>query len=181
MEQARLQRTRLPRTIDREAYTPAYLALVSNALSWGGSQLYTRRFGVGVNDWRVISALGNHPGSTAVEVCTVVGLDKSVVSRCVAGLAERGLVGIERTDGHRRLFLTQDGVRLHDELLPLALHREQVLLEGLEASEVEQLKSFLRRMFLNLPRLNDDPVRDGDSTGTGTASPPGPSPEIVAP
>jgi DNA-binding MarR family transcriptional regulator len=145
-----VRRDRLPVTIDREAYTPAYLVLVANALSWGTSHSFARPFGVGVNDWRLISALGNHPGATAVEVCRVLGLNKSVVSRSVAGLARRGLIVVERADGRRRLFLTDDGARLHDELLPAALQREQLLLSGFDAAEVAQLRRFLRRMYLNL-------------------------------
>jgi DNA-binding MarR family transcriptional regulator len=161
-------RERLPVTIDREAYTPAYLALVSNALSWGSTFQYMRRFGVGVNDWRIISALGNHPGATAGEVCTVLGLNKSVVSRSVAGLTERELVTIERADGQRRLYLTADGVALHDELLPLALERERWMLRGFTDEELAQLRGFLRRMHDNLsevagPGDGDVRVADGAS------------------
>jgi DNA-binding MarR family transcriptional regulator len=153
-----LRRDRLPVTIDRESYTPAYLSVVSNALSWGGSHLYSRHFGVGVNDWRILSALGNHPGATAGELCDVLGLNKSVVSRSVAGLVERGLVGIERDDGTRRHYLTEDGAVLHDQLLPLALERERLLLRDFTPEEVGQLRTFLRRMYLNIPGMNASPV-----------------------
>ncbi|SFK70282.1 MarR family winged helix-turn-helix transcriptional regulator [Geodermatophilus ruber] len=145
-----LHREKLPVTIDREAYTPAFLSLVANALSWGGSYLYMRRFGVGVNDWRVLSALGNHPGATAGEVCTVLGLNKSVVSRSVSGMVDRGLVAIERAEGQRRLYLTEEGVALHDQLLPLALERERRMLRGFTDEEIVQLRGFLRRMHDNL-------------------------------
>jgi DNA-binding MarR family transcriptional regulator len=163
-----LQRDRLPVTIDRESYTPAYLSVVSNALSWGGSHLYGRSFGVGVNDWRIISALGNHPGATAGEMCAVLGLNKSVVSRSVAGLVERGLVGIERDDGTRRHYLTEDGVVLHDQLLPLALERERLLLQDFTPDEVDQLRAFLRRMYLNIPAMNG-------SAAPGRETPPDPA------
>ncbi|MGY1635997.1 MarR family winged helix-turn-helix transcriptional regulator [Geodermatophilus sp. SYSU D00742] len=156
-------REKLPVTIDREAYTPAYLSLVSNALSWGSTFQYMRRFGVGVNDWRVVSALGNHPGATAGEVCTVLGLNKSVVSRSVAGLTERGLVTIERADGQRRLYLTADGVALHDQLLPLALERERWMLRGFSDEELGQLRDFLRRMHDNISEAADAPVGDADA------------------
>jgi DNA-binding MarR family transcriptional regulator len=149
-----LVRERLPLTIDRETYTPAYLSLVANALSRGGSLLYMHRFGVGVNDWRVLSALGNHPGATAAEVCTVLGLDKSVVSRSVAGLVDRALVAIERVPGQRRLYLTRQGAEVHDQLLPMALERERQLLAGFSAGEVAVLRDFLRRMNDNVGAVN---------------------------
>ncbi|MGY1823732.1 MarR family winged helix-turn-helix transcriptional regulator [Geodermatophilus sp. SYSU D00079] len=165
-------REKLPVTIDREAYTPAYLSLVANALSWGSTFQYMRRFGVGVNDWRIVSALGNHPGATAGAVCTVLGLNKSVVSRSVAGLAGRGLVTIERVDGQRRLYLTAEGVALHDQLLPLALERERRMLRGFSEEEVGLLRDFLRRMHDNLseaagPGEGEDPASDAS---------PGPAP-----
>jgi DNA-binding MarR family transcriptional regulator len=159
-----LVRERLPLTIDRETYTPAYLSIVSNALSRGGSLLYMHRFGIGVNDWRVLSALGNHPGATAAEVCAVLGMDKSVASRSVAGLVDRRLVAIERVPGQRRLYLTRAGADVHDQLLPVALERERRLLQGFSAAEVAVLREFLRRMNDNVPAINapgdDEPDED---------------------
>ena len=160
-----LQRDRLPQTIDRESFTPAYLALIGNAWSSGSSVFFMQRYGIGVNDWRVLSALANHPGATAVEVSAVVGLHKSVVSRTVATLSGRGLVGIDLTDGNRRLYLTRAGVDLHDELLPHALRREELLLSGFDAAEVAQLRRFLRRMFLNIPVMNGASDDDGTAEG----------------
>jgi DNA-binding MarR family transcriptional regulator len=165
MDERGLHRDQLPRTIDRESFTPAYLTLVANAWSSANSVFYMRDYGIGVNDWRVLSTLANHPGATAVEVCGVVGLHKSVVSRSVATLSERGLVGIERSDGHRRLYLTPAGVDLHDELLPHALHKEELLLSGFEPAEVAQLRRFLRRMFLNIPVMNGPSDDDGTTGG----------------
>ncbi|WP_199506304.1 hypothetical protein [Geodermatophilus sp. TF02-6] len=71
MDDRGLQRDRFPRTIDRESSTPAYLTLIANAWSSGNSVFYMHRYGIGVNDWRVLSTLANHPGATAVEVCGV--------------------------------------------------------------------------------------------------------------
>jgi DNA-binding MarR family transcriptional regulator len=159
-----LVRERLPLTIDRETYTPAYLSIVSNALSRGGSLVYMHRFGIGVNDWRVLSALGNRPGATAAEVCALLGMDKSVASRSVAGLADRGLLAIERVPGQRRLYLTRQGAEVHDQVLPMALERERRLLEGFSAEEVDVLRGFLRRMNDNVPAINA-PEADGYADG----------------
>src|SRR5919109_5341250 len=137
-----LSRERLSWTIDRETYTPAFLALIANALSWRGSALYMRHFGVGINEWKIISALGNHPGAMAAEVSTVLGLNKAVVSRCVRTLSDKGLVAVEVTDGRRGLYLTRAGVELHDRIMPVALEREAVLLSGFSDEEIVQLRRF---------------------------------------
>jgi DNA-binding MarR family transcriptional regulator len=94
----------------------------------------------------------------------VLGLNKSVVSRSVAGLTERGLVTIERAEGQRRLYLTAAGVELHDQLLPLALERERRMLRGFSEAELAQLRGFLRRMHDNLSESADPVATDPMAT-----------------
>src|SRR5690606_36277091 len=43
--------------IDPEGFTPRLIALLSNALVWRESTELRRRFGLGTNDWPVISAV----------------------------------------------------------------------------------------------------------------------------
>jgi DNA-binding MarR family transcriptional regulator len=142
------------RSVGRDDYAPAYLSLISNALSWGGSRLFLRRFGVGINEWRVLSAVVNAPGSTATSVGEVLGLNKSVVSRSIQLLQTRDLVTIDTADGRRGLWLTQVGHELHDRLMVIALKREEILLSGFSQEEKVQLLALLRRMYDNVPAMN---------------------------
>jgi DNA-binding MarR family transcriptional regulator len=142
------------RSVGRDDYVPAYLSLISNALSWGGSRVFLRRFGVGINEWRVLSALVNQPGSTASRAGEVLGLNKSVVSRSIQLLQAKGLLTIDDTAGRRGLWLTGAGHELHDQLMAIALEREKLLLTGFSGEEKESLLGFLRRMHENLPEMN---------------------------
>ncbi|MGY1823080.1 MarR family winged helix-turn-helix transcriptional regulator [Geodermatophilus sp. SYSU D00079] len=149
----RLRRRPVPQRIDRERYAPYHLAVIANVLSSSTSQVYLREFGIGVNDWRVLSHLALEPGCTAQTVSNELKVDKSVVSRSVRTLVDRGLVGVEATPGFRRLYLTEAGVQLHKRVVPVALQRERLLLTGLDDAEVAQLLSLLRRVHANLPAL----------------------------
>ena len=149
----RLRRRPMSRHIDRERYAPYYLTVIANAISSSASQVYLREFGIGVNDWRVVSHLGLDPGCTAQVISNVLQLDKSVVSRSVKTLVDRGLVGVETTPGFRRLYLTAAGAELHKRMVPVALEREQLLLAGLDDADVALLLGLLRRVHANLPAL----------------------------
>ncbi|KAA9153246.1 winged helix-turn-helix transcriptional regulator [Amycolatopsis acidicola] len=142
------------RSVGRDDYVPAYLSLISNALSWGGSRLFLRLHGVGINEWRVLSAIVNAPGSTATRIGEELGLNKSVVSRSIQLLQTRDLVTVENFEGRRGLRLTEAGHDLHDHLLVISLKREELLLSGFSEEEKALLMSFLRRMYRNVPAMN---------------------------
>ena len=82
----------LPSTIERDDYTPALLGLLSNVLVWGGSRVFHHLHGVGTNEWRILSALGNHPGATSGELCEILGINKSIASKSVNVLLDRDLI-----------------------------------------------------------------------------------------
>jgi DNA-binding MarR family transcriptional regulator len=150
----RLRRTRLPRTAAGWTSTPYYLVTIGNAISWGSAREYLDRFGVGVNEWRVIAHVANQPGCTAAEISQFLRIHKAVISRSLKSLTDKGLVGLDATGGIRRIFLTEDGVSLHDRILPIALRRQEILLEGLDEHERELLLGILRRMHGNLAAMN---------------------------
>ena len=164
----------------RDRYVPYFLTVIANAASTSASQVYLRRYGVGVNDWRVLTHLGLDPGCTAQVVSNELQVDKSVVSRSVKTLVHGGLVAVESTPGFRRLYLTAEGAALHKEMMPVVLERERILLAGLTPEEVDQLLSLLRRLQGNLPALAAyDPIRTGGSAAAAGGAPPSPrrSPE----
>jgi DNA-binding MarR family transcriptional regulator len=139
---------KLPETIDRDHYTPALLALLSNLLVWGGSRVFHHLHSIGNNEWQVISALGNYPGSTASELCEVLGMNKSIASKSVNVLLNRELIAqLNGPRGSRHLYLTPDGARVHDGLMPVALKREEILHGNLSPEEIDQLNALLVRML----------------------------------
>ncbi|MEU6642592.1 MarR family winged helix-turn-helix transcriptional regulator [Saccharomonospora sp. NPDC046836] len=149
----RVVREKLATTIVRDDYLPALIALIANDLLWTGTRIYHQRFGIHTNEWRVLSALGNCPGANAKEVCDVLGMNKSVVSRSAAVLRNADLVVMEKEDGVQRLYLTEAGAAVHDEILPIAIGLHQELMAGFTDREQRQLKKYLCRLLANSEKL----------------------------
>jgi len=142
-------------TIDAANYVPHHLSIVNNGLSWGASRIYLKMFGVGINEWRVLSALTNEPGITASRIVEMVALNKSVVSRSARALEETGHVRSDASDGRRLLYLTPSGVALHDRIIAVAIQREQALLAGFSDADKDALCDLLQRMRTNLRRVDE--------------------------
>lgn len=150
-----LRRSPLPRTAAGETSTNYHLVTIGNAISWGSAREYLDRFGIGVNEWRVMAHVANDPGCTATSVSQFLRIDKGIVSRSVKSLISKGYVGIELEGGVRKIFLTRLGVDQHSRVLPIALRREEILLTGFTADERATLMQMLQRMHGNLAAMNE--------------------------
>lgn len=161
----------LETALDIEEFTPRLLYLVSNALVWRESHELRHRYGLGTNDWRVISALGWRPGLSATEVARFLGVNKAVVSKSVAVLVERALVVLlEGPRGSRPMYLTRAGAQMHDDMRPVSTAGEDLILAGLDAGQVARLNDLLRDMLGNLRGQRVD--GDGDVPVGDLESPP---------
>jgi len=139
-------------------YVPGLLNFLSNKLSSGASACYRKHFGVGVVEWRMLSMLAVENGITANRISQVIGLDKSAVSRALQQLAAAGHVRMEadERDGRRSsVYLTPAGEALHDSILAAALEREQRLLSGLSAEEIDTLVNLLGRLHAQVAYVNE--------------------------
>lgn len=159
----------LTSALDIDEFTPRLLYLVSNALVWRESHELRHRFGLGTNDWRVVSALGWRPGLSSTEVARFLGVNKAVVSKSVAVLVERAFVVLlEGPRGSRPMYLTSAGAQIHDAMRPVSTAGQDLILAGLEPEQVSRLNDLLRGMLGNLrgQRVDGDgdvPVGDIDS------------------
>ena len=140
-------------SVEVARYAPYYLSVINNRLSWGASQVYLTLFDIGLNEWRILSALRNDPGVQAQRVGETVAMNKSVVSRSTHRLEQMGHVVTKTQRGKRLLWLTPSGAALHDRIITLALQREAALLDGFDAAERDQLFAMLDRMRANLPKV----------------------------
>ncbi len=149
-------------TLDAERYVPGLVTWLANKLSAGASQLYRKRFDLGVIDWRVLATIGSEGGATGARICQVVGLDKAAVSRSFAVLEARGLIEVPNPGGRARTAeLTQAGRAIHDQILVLALARQERLLETLTEEERDQVVRLLHRLLQQVGYVNAfDPERD---------------------
>ncbi|MGW9403383.1 MarR family winged helix-turn-helix transcriptional regulator [Arthrobacter sp. NPDC055585] len=134
--------------IDPENFTPRLISLLSNALVWRESQELRRHFNLGTNDWRVISALALRPGASSSEISDFLGLNKAVVSKSVNILLRRDLVLLtDGPRGSRPIYLTRAGAEMHDEMLPISMRGQEIILANLSDAEINGLNELLRRML----------------------------------
>ena len=146
-----------PRVVDLEHYVPAFLTWIANKLSRGASQHYLSVADVGIETWRCLVLLAIEGSISAQQVSKVVGMDKASVSRCFKSMQAKGLItlGLDAADGRVRIAtLTEQGRKLHDQILGIALERERALLSVLNAEERDTLISLLSRLHENLPEVD---------------------------
>jgi DNA-binding MarR family transcriptional regulator len=124
---------------------------LANALSRGAALRYRQEFEVSLMEWRIIALLGDFAPMTLKELAKESGLDKSLASRAVASLVERGLVlrEIGRQDAREvALRLSAGGSRLHQGLMRAALERD----EAFAACMSEEERAVLDRVIGRLER-----------------------------
>lgn len=115
-------------------FLPYQLAAASERVSREFADLYRRKFGISVAEWRVLAHL-NQSGEVSVrDIETRVGMEKSKVSRAVSRLEAAGLVSKRVNPTDRRLLsltLTGDGRDLIGRIVPLALEFQARLADRL--------------------------------------------------
>ena len=141
-----------------ENFLPYRLSILSHTVSTTIAQVYEKRFGLSIPEWRVIAILGRFPGLSAVEVADRTFLDKVAVSRAVSKLLKNGRIDREFADADRRrsiLNLSEEGRRVHDEIAPLALRFERDLLAGLDDEHRASLDVAMERLMTRAQELKD--------------------------
>ena len=139
-----------------ENFLPYRLSILSHTVSTTIAQVYDKRFGLSIPEWRVIAILGRFPGLSAVEVADRTFLDKVAVSRAVSKLLKNGRIDRAFADADRRrsiLNLSEEGRRVHDEIAPLALQFESDLLAGLDDDQRASLDVAMERLMTRAQEL----------------------------
>lgn len=133
-----------------EDFLPYRLSVLSHTISTTIANVYKKRFGVSIPEWRVIAILGRFPDLSAVEVADRTMLDKVAVSRAVTKLIRNGRIDRQFADADRRrsiLNLSDEGRQVHDEIAPLALAFEHDLLQGISAEDYDTFNIVIERLL----------------------------------
>lgn len=137
--------------LDLDRFMPYRLSVLSNRVSTAIANEYSERFGLTIPEWRVMAVLGGTPGLSARAVAERTAMDKVAVSRAVARLirAKRVERKADGRDGRvTRLDLTARGRAIYDEIVPLALHLEELFLTVLSPSERRTLDALIGKLML---------------------------------
>ncbi|BAK66522.1 conserved hypothetical protein [Sphingobium sp. SYK-6] len=138
--------------LDRDEYIPWFLVRLANGMTRGASKTYLKLFGVGIMEWRILSILAIEGGIMASYICEALDLDKASASRSIKTLQARDLIYIDEKplQRARKLYLTEQGRILHDQILKIALERTRLLTQGISTDEEAFLLALLRRLVSNL-------------------------------
>jgi len=142
--------------LDLEEFLPYRLSVLSNLVSASIAESYSRRYGLSINEWRVMAVLGRFPGLSAAEVADRTAMDKVAVSRAVNRLIASGRVrrGTDAEDRRRSVLdLTTEGRRIYERMTPVLLRYERELRETLPTPDRRQLVDLLRQLHARARRL----------------------------
>lgn len=138
-----------PGSLILERFVPYRLSVLSNTVSRAIARIYAERFDLTIPEWRVMAQLGRHGRLSAGEIVGLTAMDKVRVSRAAARLVASGRIAADADTADRRrqlLMLTSAGRRIYREIVPLALDREERLLEVLDAGERQSLDRLLAKL-----------------------------------
>jgi DNA-binding MarR family transcriptional regulator len=129
-----------------EQFLPYQLSLVATLVSLALSRVYSRRYHIGVPEWRVLVTLGQYGALNGKTIGARTQMHKTKVSRAVAHLEKRKLLTRRvNRDDMREIFLslTAAGRAMYEELTPHALDFARRLTEILTPADRE---AFLRAL-----------------------------------
>jgi DNA-binding MarR family transcriptional regulator len=132
-----------------EHFLPYQLNVVSSLVSQALSQVYSRRYAIGVPEWRVVVTLGQHGVMTAKAIGAHTHMHKTKVSRAVALLEKRRLTTRRANrDDMREAFLslTAAGRAMYEEVAPHALDFARRLTEILTPSDREAFDRAIKQL-----------------------------------
>lgn len=144
--------------LDLNRYVPGLFTLIASNLSSGASSAYLSLYAIGIETWRVMVMLAIEGRVTAQRIVQLLDADKGAISRTLKSMQAQGLVRLEpdESDGRvRHAVFTPEGRQLHDRIIRLALVREDAAISVLSNEEVETLRGLLRRVYMNLPHVED--------------------------
>jgi DNA-binding MarR family transcriptional regulator len=141
--------TDIERRLDLAHFVPYRLSVLTNRVSSAIARTYSERFDLTIPEWRVMAVLGGAARLSAGEVASRTAMDKVQVSRAIARLVESKRVQrvVDSDDGRvARLSLTAKGRAIYDEIVPLALGLEDILLEALSPAERTKLDEIMTKL-----------------------------------
>jgi DNA-binding MarR family transcriptional regulator len=137
------------RRLELSQFLPYRLSVLSNRVSSAIAQTYSARFDLTIPEWRVMAVLGGTVGLSARDVAERTAMDKVQVSRAIARLvAKKRVQRLSDSADARvtRLSLAVKGQAIYDEIAPLALALEDILLDALSPVERATLDRIMTKL-----------------------------------
>ena len=145
-------------------FLPYLMSITSNAVSGRIAEEYRTRYGLRIPEWRVMAILGDNGALTQRDLTALTLMDKVAVNRACKELEERGLAVREpnRSDGRSHLLeLTEEGRKMHDQVMPMVVEMQRRLFANFSEEEVEQFKATLAKIREEVRFLNAEGIETG--------------------
>lgn len=139
-----------PQAFDLEAFLPYLLNQAAEATSKSFQAIYRADYGLTRTQWRVLANLGKFGAMTARDICTRSHIEKTKVSRAVAGLQAMGHLTRTISPQDRRaevLALTAQGLGVFAALGQRALAHDAALRQTLGPAATAGLDDLLRHLI----------------------------------
>ena len=144
-------------------FIPYRMVNMAKRISDSCSRIYMDDFEVTVAEWRILARLAEHVRQNAREIGTVTFMDKSMVSRAVKLLHDKGYINKDKDPNDARaswLSLTESGRALYESIAPKALDWESRLISALDVSEYRDLMRILEKMDRQLDVMDEEPLAE---------------------
>lgn len=146
------------RKLRLQDYLPYRLSVAANAVSRLIAQAYEIQFALRIPQWRLIAVLADEGPLTPQALCGRTIMDKVTVMRAAQSLLRRRLLRrLPNTKDGRshRLSMTAAGRRLYEQIVPLALKYQALLVAGMEAGDIARLEQMLKVLEQSATALAD--------------------------
>jgi MarR family transcriptional regulator, organic hydroperoxide resistance regulator len=113
--------------------------------------------------YRVMAALREQGDQRLGDLAATTTVELTTLSRLIGIMVSRRLVSRTRTASNGRaveINLTERGRVLLEQLMPLAIHHEQIALRGFSAEQIERLKQDLTKVYENLIAFESEISRE---------------------
>lgn len=131
-------------------YINVLLDLAAERTRYRGSCVYELKFDLSLRDIRLLRTVGGSPGMTIGQLVEQCAIEKTLTSKLVSALVQRGLIRRQVGEQDARqthLYLTDAGLGLVMQAEPLGAKLEAGFLYCLSAEEVDSLRSILRKLI----------------------------------
>lgn len=101
----------------------------------------------------IMMLLWERDGRTQQELSEQLEKDKTNITRMVSSLEQKGFINRVTEAGDRRsvrIFLTETGTALQDEVIPVVESFHRAVTEGITAKELEEVRRILTKMRTNM-------------------------------
>ena len=146
---------RAPVVTDFDASASYLICALGNTIGVLAARNLKKLVGLSLMEWRVLAILAAEPGATPGRVIAFTKVNKSVVSRAVNALLQKGLIARESAPDHglrTHLHLTEAGHVVHDRGIGSRLKAEEQLLADLGPDDRDRLVQALRQLTRNIDR-----------------------------